>query len=54
MIGQASWAKMASPGGKQTADQKVDQAETLTYISINIGKHIERLCEIQCHHNFTA
>ncbi len=40
--GQASWAKMTSPGGKLTAlashlTIKVNKAEELTYLSTNIG-----------------
>jgi hypothetical protein len=43
--GQASWAKMASPGGKLTAPachptKKVNKAEELTYLSTNIDCHI--------------
>ncbi len=39
--GQASWAKMTSPGGQADStgilfDQKVNKAEQLTYISTNI------------------
>ncbi len=39
--GQASWAKMALPGGKLIAlayclTKKVNKAEQLTYLSINI------------------
>ena len=39
--GQASWAKMMSPGGKLTAlayhpNRKVNKAEELTYLSPNI------------------
>jgi hypothetical protein len=40
--GQASWAKMTSPGGKLTAltchlTKTVNNAEELTYHSTNIG-----------------
>jgi hypothetical protein len=39
--GQASWAKMISPGGKLTTlachpTKKVNKAEELTYLSTNI------------------
>jgi hypothetical protein len=39
---QASWAKMTSPRGKLTAPayhptKNVNYAESLTYLSINIG-----------------
>jgi hypothetical protein len=38
--GQASWAKMTSPGGKLSAlvchQPKVNKAEELTYLSIKI------------------
>jgi hypothetical protein len=42
--GQASWAKMTSPGGKLTAlacqlTKNVNKAEEITYLSINI-EHI--------------
>jgi len=42
--GQASWAKMTSPGGKLTAlayhpTKKVNKAEELTYLFTNIDRH---------------
>jgi hypothetical protein len=43
--GQASWAKMMSPEGKQTAlachlTKKVNTAEELNYLSTNIGSYL--------------
>ncbi len=44
--GQAIWAKMTSPGGKQTAlachpTKKVNKAEELTHLSKKIGPRQE-------------
>ncbi len=37
--GQASWAKMTSPGGKLTAlVKKINKAEETSYIYTNIAK----------------
>ncbi len=43
--GQASWAKMMSPGGKQTVltchlTKKVTKAELITYLSTNIDLNL--------------
>jgi hypothetical protein len=37
--GQASWAKMTSPGGKLTTlVKRINEAEVTNYISTNIAK----------------
>jgi hypothetical protein len=43
--GQASWAKMTSPGGKPAAlvchlTKRVNKAEELTYLLTNIAKKL--------------
>jgi hypothetical protein len=50
--GQASLAKMMSPGGKLTAlayhpTKKVNKAEELTYLFTNIERYYPQICALR-------